>query len=111
VTMTGNSQEKGLLDHYFSGILVVYASIVDPTQTSKPSDSSDKNRPEDSRPGGTIWAYASEGTQLAVTLLLGIYLGYKLDQWKGTLPWFTLAGAFSGLSIGLYNFLRRFLKK
>lgn len=57
------------------------------------------------------WTYASEGTQLAVTLLLGVYGGYKLDQAKNTLPWFTLAGATLGLIAGLYNFLKRFLKK
>ena len=57
------------------------------------------------------WAMASEGTQLAVTLLLGFYLGYKIDQWKGTQPWFTLAGAIVGIAVGLYNFLRPFLSK
>lgn len=54
---------------------------------------------------------ASEGTQLAITLLLGFYLGYKVDQWKGTQPWFTLAGAVLGIAVGLYNFLRPFLTK
>jgi F0F1-type ATP synthase assembly protein I len=57
------------------------------------------------------WALASEGTQLAITLLLGFYLGYKLDKWKGTQPWFTLGGAVAGMTVGLYNFLRRFLIK
>ena len=55
-------------------------------------------------------AYASEGTQLAVTLLLCFYIGYRLDAWKGTSPWFTLAGAFIGIIAGLYNFLKRYLK-
>jgi F0F1-type ATP synthase assembly protein I len=55
------------------------------------------------------WALASEGTQLAVTLLLFFYLGYKLDEWKGTQPWFTLGGAVVGMTVGLFNFLRRFL--
>jgi len=58
----------------------------------------------------SAWQYASEGTQLAVTLLLGLYAGYKLDEHKGTQPWFLLAGAALGLGLGLYNFLRRFLK-
>jgi F0F1-type ATP synthase assembly protein I len=57
------------------------------------------------------WALASEGTQLAVTLLLCFYLGYKVDEWKGTQPWFTLSGAVVGMTVGLYNFLRRFLTK
>lgn len=62
-------------------------------------------------PRASPWSYASEGVQLAVTLLLGLYVGYKIDQAKGTLPWFTLAGAFSGILIGLYSFLARFYKK
>ena len=63
------------------------------------------------KPPLSPWAYASEGTQLAVTLLVGFYIGYRLDNWKGTLPWFTLAGSVLGLIVGLYNFLGRFLKK
>jgi F0F1-type ATP synthase assembly protein I len=69
-----------------------------PTENKKTSDVSS-------------WTYASEGTQLAVTLLLSIYAGYKLDQWKNTSPWFLLAGALLGISAGLYNFLKRFLGK
>jgi F0F1-type ATP synthase assembly protein I len=49
--------------------------------------------------------------QLAVTLLVGLYVGYRLDVRKDTLPWFTLAGAAIGIVAGLYNFLKRFLKK
>jgi len=48
---------------------------------------------------------------LAVTLLLGFYIGYRLDVWKGTTPWFTLAGCALGLFGGLYNFLKQFLHK
>jgi F0F1-type ATP synthase assembly protein I len=59
----------------------------------------------------SAWQYASEGTQLAVTLLLGLFVGYKLDQHWGRSPWFLLAGAALGLIAGLYNFLRRFLSK
>ncbi len=62
-------------------------------------------------PPPSPWAYASEGTQLAVTLLVCFYVGYRLDNWKGTSPWFTLAGSALGVVVGLYNFLRRFLKK
>jgi len=57
------------------------------------------------------WVYASEGTQLAVTLLLGFFVGYKCDKWKETLPWFTLLGSALGLILGITNFLKRFLKK
>jgi F0F1-type ATP synthase assembly protein I len=56
------------------------------------------------------WAYASEGMQLAVTLLLGIFVGYKLDQKWDSMPWCTLTGAGVGFLLGIYQFLKRFLK-
>lgn len=59
----------------------------------------------------SAWHYASEGTQLAVTTLIGVYVGYKWDQHHGTQPWFLLLGSALGIGIGLYNFLRRFLTK
>ncbi len=62
-------------------------------------------------PSPSPWSYASVGLQLAVTLGFGFYAGYRLDEWKKTFPWFTLAGALFGILIGLYNFLIRFLRK
>lgn len=56
------------------------------------------------------WVYASEGTQLAIIILLGLYVGYKFDLWKGTQPWGMVTGAFLGIFLGLYSFLRRFLR-
>jgi hypothetical protein len=63
------------------------------------------------KPPISPWAYASDGFQLAVTLLIGFYIGYRLDIWKETSPWFTVAGSALGIVAGLYNFLRRFLNK
>ncbi len=54
---------------------------------------------------------ASEGMQLAVTLLLFVGLGVWLDGKKNSSPWFTLAGSFVGIVVGLYGFLRKFIKK
>jgi F0F1-type ATP synthase assembly protein I len=43
--------------------------------------------------------YAAFGTELAFTIIAGVFLGYKADQYLGTEPWlillFTL-GAFYG---------------
>jgi len=50
------------------------------------------------------------GTQLAVSVLLGFFIGYKLDQNFGTFPWLMLLGALGGIGLGLYSFLRMFLK-
>jgi len=58
----------------------------------------------------SLWSYVFGGTQLAVTVLLGLYVGYKLDQHFGRSPWMTLGGAAAGFGVGMYNFLRPFLR-
>jgi F0F1-type ATP synthase assembly protein I len=40
----------------------------------------------------------------AIVLLGGI--GYALDRWRGTSPWFLLAGLLLGLVIGFYELAR-----
>jgi F0F1-type ATP synthase assembly protein I len=57
------------------------------------------------------WSLAAGGTQLAVSVLLGVYLGYRLDRKWGTSPWLLVAGAALGLGLGLYAFLKPFLTK
>ncbi|MCG3204556.1 MAG: hypothetical protein KCHDKBKB_01271 [Elusimicrobia bacterium] len=54
---------------------------------------------------------ASEGMQLAVTLLIFIFVGLALDKRLGTSPWFMLGGAGVGIVVGLYSFLRKFISK
>jgi F0F1-type ATP synthase assembly protein I len=51
------------------------------------------------------------GTQLAVSVLLGVYVGYRLDGRWGTGPWLLLTGSALGLVVGLYSFLAPFLKR
>jgi len=48
------------------------------------------------------WRYVHLGLTLAASTLLFLYAGYRLDQWVGTLPIFTLVGTFLG---GLGGFL------
>ncbi|HJS57248.1 MAG TPA: AtpZ/AtpI family protein [Vicinamibacteria bacterium] len=50
--------------------------------------------------------YLSLGTSLAVTVLLGVALGYWADQTLGTQPWLLLLGAVSGLALAIYQFFR-----
>jgi ATP synthase protein I len=52
------------------------------------------------------WAYAGLGFEIAVPLALGVFVGYKLDQWLGTRPWLVLTGAVLGIAAGLLNFFR-----
>jgi F0F1-type ATP synthase assembly protein I len=55
------------------------------------------------------WSLSSEGLQLVVTLLMGVFIGYQLDKRFSTSPWCTVGGATLGIIAGLYNFLKRFL--
>jgi F0F1-type ATP synthase assembly protein I len=54
---------------------------------------------------------AYSGTQLAVSVLLGLYIGYRLDKRWGMSPWLMLAGAAVGLGLGLYSFLKPFFSR
>lgn len=51
------------------------------------------------------------GTQLAISVLLGVYVGYRLDGRWGTGPWMLLAGSALGIAVGLYSFLAPFFRK
>lgn len=57
------------------------------------------------------WSLASGGVQLAVTVLLGVFVGYRLDRRWGTSPWLLVSGAGIGLFLGLYVFLKPYFPK
>ncbi|RMF60012.1 MAG: AtpZ/AtpI family protein [Calditrichaeota bacterium] len=42
-------------------------------------------------------------TFVAAIALLG-YIGYLIDQWKGTSPWATFIGLLLGMVVGFYQF-------
>jgi F0F1-type ATP synthase assembly protein I len=75
--------------------------VVEPAGTNK-SSSAPKEKKSELSP----WSYASIGTQLAITLLLGFYVGYRLDIHFQSSPWYTLVGCFVGLAAGLYNLFK-----
>ncbi len=50
-------------------------------------------------------AYSTIGIQLAATLLLCLYGGYKLDSYFDTSPWFIIAGTFFGMFAGFFNLI------
>lgn len=50
------------------------------------------------------------GTQLAVAVLAGLYVGHRIDARWGSDPWGLLAGGAVGLGVGLYTFLKPFLR-
>ena len=45
----------------------------------------------------------------AIILLGGI--GYAVDRWRGTSPWFLLAGLVLGLIVGFYELARAVFKR
>jgi F0F1-type ATP synthase assembly protein I len=63
------------------------------------------------RGGASAWSLASGGVQLAAAVLLGAYVGRRLDLRWGTDPWGLVAGAALGFAGGLYVFLKPFLGK
>ena len=54
----------------------------------------------------TIFAYSTIGIQLALTLLIFVYGGYKLDIYFNSTPWFVLGGTIIGMTAGFYNLLK-----
>lgn len=53
-----------------------------------------------------LFAYSTIGLQLAITILVFIYIGFKLDQHYETTPWFVVAGTALGMIAGFYNLIR-----
>lgn len=49
--------------------------------------------------------HAAFGTELALTVIVGVYLGYKADEYLGTEPWLMLLFSLGGL----YAAVRRLL--
>ncbi|MFZ5876841.1 MAG: AtpZ/AtpI family protein [Nitrospirota bacterium] len=46
------------------------------------------------------------GVELVAATVVGIGLGYGLDQWLGTGPWLMIVGVFLGAAAGVLGILR-----
>ena len=46
------------------------------------------------------------GVELAVSIVLGAFLGYWLDRWLSTSPWLMLGGLLLGAAVGFRNLYR-----
>ena len=56
----------------------------------------------------TYMQYISIGIELVITVIICIAIGYFTDKKIGLhTPWFTLLGALVGLTMGLYNFIKK----
>ena len=67
------------------------------------------HRSPESRGFGGGYSIVSAGFQLAVSILLFLWLGSLADRWLGTRPLFLLLGIAVGLGAGFYAFMRRVL--
>jgi ATP synthase protein I len=76
-----------------------------------PGDDGFKKEPKSEGGGGQdLWKFVGAGTQLTVTVLLFVGLGYWLDQRYGWSPWGILSFGMLGVAAGLYHFVKDALK-
>lgn len=54
---------------------------------------------------------AGAGMTLLCTILLGLYVGHRLDQALSIAPWGTMTGGLSGAGIGLWMLIRDLVRK
>ena len=54
---------------------------------------------------------ASAGYTLIGAILLLGGIGYVLDEWRGTSPWFLVAGLLLGIIVGFYELAKTIWKK
>jgi len=54
-------------------------------------------------------AFMGLGIEMAVSFVLFMYAGHRLDGWLGTAPWLFVTGALVGVAVAFYVFFRRVL--
>ena len=57
------------------------------------------------------WSYVGLGFEIVVPLIVGVFLGDRLDRWLGTRPWLLVAGALLGMAAGFLTFFRAVLPR
>ncbi len=55
-------------------------------------------------------AAAASYTLIGAIILLG-GIGYAIDEWRGTSPWFLLGGLLMGLVVGFYELAKMVFRK
>ena len=64
------------------------------------------------KPSVNFMKYASMGTQIVVTILIGVFAGIKLDSWLGLkFPVFTVVLSLVSVVAGMYLAVKDLLKK
>jgi len=72
----------------------------------------DKDENEDGRSNFAVnyGPYLGLGLQLAVTVIVMVFLGIWLDGKFNSSPWLTVIFSFLGIAASLYNFIKTVLK-
>jgi F0F1-type ATP synthase assembly protein I len=61
-------------------------------------------------PAAEAGRYLGHGLTWVLSTLLFLYVGWRVDGWLGTVPLFTILGAFVGAGAGFYNLYRQLTK-
>lgn len=51
----------------------------------------------------TLGMISTMGISVAVAIVIGVYIGWQLDKWLGTEPWFFFIFLFFGIAAGFRN--------
>ncbi len=68
----------------------------------------DPSKSPDGASGPNPWAMAfGMGAEMVVAVLVCVFAGQWADKKLGTEPWLLLLGIFAGITLGLYQLLRK----
>ncbi len=67
---------------------------------------SEKNPNEKEKRGLFMGSAFRLGTELVAAVVVGTIIGFILDNWFGTKPWFIISFFFIGVSAGILNVIR-----
>ena len=67
---------------------------------------SEKNLNENETRGLFMGSAFRLGTELVAAVIVGTIIGFILDNWFGTKPWFIITFFFIGVSAGILNVIR-----
>ena len=60
---------------------------------------------------GSPFRFVGVGVELVAPLLVGVWLGWRLDRWLGSTPWLLLLGTVLGMTAGFFAFFRSVLPR